>query len=77
MMKRNTYSELKKLERKIEIVEAIKSFERRIEVQKDNIKMFKNFDMFNLTDIADRAENRLDTLDRCVDRLWKMYNKIN
>lgn len=62
-------TEIKKLERKMEILEAIKSWERRKEMAEDNVKgLFAYF-----PNLQKKSLNRADTIKRCINKFYNKY----
>lgn len=63
---------IKKHERAVEILEAIQSFEKRIELNKESINGFPG----TFPQLRQKYENRIDTIQRCIKRLYRMYNSL-
>lgn len=72
MKKEVLQSELKRHERKGELLEAIESFYRRKEILQESINGFTGtFPKLRLS-----LENRVDTINRCILRLGILYNEV-
>ena len=55
-----------------EVLEAIKYFERRKKTTIENINGFAG----EFNQLRSKYHRDIDTLNRCIDRMWKRYKRI-
>ena len=63
--------QLCKLERLIEILNAIDAFERRIELDRGSIDGFQG----TFPSLRAKYLNSIDTREKCIKKMWKLYKK--